>query len=483
MVPPFAWRRVGGIALLVVLALTLSANRYGYHRDELYFLVAGRHPAWGYADQPPLVPLIARLADTVAPGSLLALRTPATAAAVVIVVATALLARRFGGDGTAQLLAAATVAAAAVVLGAGHLLGTTIFDLAIWTVLLLLVARLTAGGDPIWWLAVGAVVGVCLLNKTLVAFLMAALVVGLAVVGPRQVFASRWPYLGAVVALAFWAPNLWWQARHGWPQLTLSRAIAAGSSGTSDTPATFVLLQFGLIGPLLVPVWVAGLWWLWRRPHWRVFPVAYALLFAAFLLTGGKAYYLAGLYPVLLAAGSIAAVGWMRRGTVVLRATLITVAVVVSALAASVLFLPALPERDLAGSSVLAINYDAGETVGWPRFAQQVGAAAVVPDAVVLTANYGEAGAVAHYLPDGPAVYSGHNAFWWWGPPPEDAEVVVAVGFEPERLDDWFAVCEIADRVDNGLGIDNDEQGAPIVVCRDRRADWAQLWPQLQRLG
>ena len=107
VIPPFAWRRVGGVALLVVVVLTLSANRYGYHRDELYFLEAGRHPAWGYADQPPLVPMLARIVDTVAPGSLLALRTPATLAAAAVVIVTALLARRFGGDGSAQLLAAA----------------------------------------------------------------------------------------------------------------------------------------------------------------------------------------------------------------------------------------------------------------------------------------------------------------------------------------------------------------------------------------
>ena len=104
------------------------------------------------------------------------------------------------------------------------------------------------------------------------------------------------------------------------------------------------------------------------------------------------------------------------------------------------------------------------------------------PGAVVLTSNYGEAGALARYLPDAP-VYSGHNAFWWWGPPPTDADVVVAVGYEPDRLDDWFATCEPAGRIDNGLGIDNDEQGEPIAVCRDRRAEWAQLWPQVQRLG
>ncbi|MBD0322440.1 MAG: glycosyltransferase family 39 protein [Aldersonia sp.] len=474
--PPIAWGRVGLVSALLAVALTATSGRYGYHRDELYFLAAARHPDWGYADQPPLVPLLARAMAAIGPESLWLLRIPATLAAVAVVVLTALLARALGGSANAQLLASAAIASAAVVLGAGHLLGTTIFDLAVWAAVTLLVVHLLDGADARWWLLVGVLVGVGLLTKTLVIFLAVALLVALAIVGPRTPFRSPWLYLGGLIALAIWAPNLVWQANNGWPQLELSRAIAAGSSGTSDSPAAFVLLQFGLVGPWLVPVWAAGLWWLARREAWRAIPVAYALLFVFFLATGGKAYYLAGMYPVLLAAGAIAVIGWVRRGT---------------GLRSAVLFLPVLPVARLGGTPVVAINYDAGETVGWPQFTRQVAAVYdVLPaqqrgSAVVLTSNYGEAGAIDRFggevgLPD---VFSGHNSFWWWGPPPEGAGPVIAVGFEPDQLMRWFGSCEQKTIIDNGLGLDNDEQGEPVVACREPRGSWTGLWPEMQRLG
>ncbi|MBF6202180.1 hypothetical protein IU477_30405, partial [Nocardia cyriacigeorgica] len=142
------------------------------------------------------------------------------------------------------------------------------------------------------------------------------------------------------IAAVLAAPYLWWQAGNGWPQWTLSRAIAGGSSGTSDSPIMFVLLQFGLFGPLLVPLWGYGLWRLWRSRD-RAFPLAYGLLFGLFLAAGGKAYYLGGMYPVLLAAGSVglaAALDGHRKRWAAVGSVL-----AVNAALSAVLFLPVLP--------------------------------------------------------------------------------------------------------------------------------------------
>ena len=143
------------------------------------------------------------------------------------------------------------------------------------------------------------------------------MLVGVLLAGPRPALRARWPWLGALLALALWAPNLVWQAAHGFPQLELSAAIAAGSSGTSEPWYLFLPYQLVLVSPLLVPVWVAGWWRLARDPAlrpWRAFAVAYVLVAVVFMLTGGKPYYLAGLYPVLLAAGAAPVLGWARRG-------------------------------------------------------------------------------------------------------------------------------------------------------------------------
>jgi len=446
----------------------------------MYFVAAGRHPAWGYPDQPPLTPLLARAMDDLAPGSLVALRLPAALAVGAVVVLTALTARALGGGRTAQLLAAACPAVASVVLVTGHLLSTTTIDLLVWTAITLLLVLVLRGGDPRWWLAVGAVAGVGLLNKQLVAFLLAAVAVGLLTVGPRDVLRTPWPWAGGAVALALWAPHLAWQAAEGWPALEVASSVAAGGSTSSEPPELFLPFQLVLVSPILVPVWVAGLVCLWRDPRLRALAFAYPLLAAVFLLTGGKPYYLAGLYPLLLAAGAQPAVDWARRRRS--RTLLLLGSVALSGAASAVIGLPLLPVRD--AEPVVALNEDAGETVGWPALVRTV-ADVHESDAVVLTQNYGEAGAIDRYGPalDLPSAYSGHNGYADWGPPPEREAPVVAVGIARGDLERWFARCEVAARIDNGVGLDNEEQGAPVHLCTDRRRTWAALWPQIAHLG
>lgn len=470
------------IASVFAVVLLITSSRYGYHRDEMYFLAAGRRLEWGYPDQPPLTPALARLMAAVDPDSLWVLRLPAVAAATLVVVCAGRMAGELGGGRGARSLAAGAVASAALVQGAGHLFGTTIFDLAAWSLICLLVLTLMRPEpDPRWWPVIGIVVGVGLLNKALLIVPVAALTLGLLCTGRRKLFATKYFPLAIGLAALLVLPYLWWQARHGWPQWELSRAIAGGSSGTSDSPIMFVLLQFGLFGPLLVPLWVYGTWRLWRSDY-RAFVVAYGALFVLFLLTGGKAYYLGGMYPVLLAAGSVgfAAILGARRKRWAAAASLIVVNAVMSA----VLFLPLLPVSEIPDSPVLAVNYDAGETSGWPEFVAQV-AAARPPGAEILTANYGEAGAIERYGAEYglPTPFSGHNAYWWWGPPPDSATTVLAIGLDPSRLTEFCGEVEPIGVIDNGMNLDNDEQGQPLTLCHRPLAPWTTLWPTLRTLG
>ncbi len=477
---------IGGV---VTVYLVLLSSRYGYHRDELYFLAAGRRPAWGYPDQGLLTPLLARSLDTVAPNSLVVLRLPSALIVGVVAVVTGLLAREFGAGRSGQLLAAACMAASGGTLGVGHTLGTTSLDLLMWTVLSLLVVRLLRGADPHWWLLVGAVLGIGLQNKWLVGFFAVGLLMSLAVVGQRTVLRSPWIWVAAALALVLWAPNLVWQAVHGWPQLALSRSIASGGS-TSSTPwYLFVPLELLFMSPLFVPVWFTGLWQLLRsralRP-WRAFGVAYLLLAVVFLATGGKQYYLLGLYPVLFAAAGEPVVAWARRTRT--RAGLLAAAVALSLIADSVITLPVLPVRWLGGSPVLAIYADAGETVGWQRFAEEVASVyrAAPAGSVLLMANYGEAGALDRYGPalGLPGAYSGHNGYGLWGPPPDSATgSAVVVGYPQDRLQAWFERCVSGGVIDNSVGVDNEEQGRTVWMCTGQRRPWSVQWPSIRRLG
>jgi hypothetical protein len=487
--PRVAWVPLAAVAAGVAALLLAVAGRYGYHRDELYFLRAGGEPAWGYVDQPPLTPLLARAMDALFPGSVAGLRVPSALAAAAVVVLTGLIAREFGGRRPAQLLAAGGMALSAVLLAVGHLLSTTTFDLLGWTALSWLLVRALRDGGPVW-LGAGAVAGAALLNKWFPAFLLAALLAGVLAVGPRAALRSPWPWAAGLLALAIWAPNLVWQGTHDWPQLELSRAIAAGSSGTSEPWYLFLPFQLVMVSPLLVPVWAAGWWRLLRDPAlrpWRCFAVAYAVLALLFVVTGGKPYYLAGLYPVLLAAGAVPVLRWVSRGRGRARAALLGGALALSLAVNAVLMLPLVPVERLAQTPIVDVNYDAGETVGWPEFAATV---AAVRDGLpagervaVVTGNYGQAGAVDRYAPElGPA-YSGHNSYWSWGPPPDDVTTVIAVGFREPDLRRWFGRVEEAGRVDNGVDVDNEEQGRTVWVTGERRAPWAEIWPQLRRYG
>ncbi len=476
-----------GLAAAVAVLLIVFAGGYGYHRDELYFLEAGRHLAWGYADQGPFTPLLAHLMNAIGPGSLTVLRIPSALMTAGTVFVTGLIAFELGASRRAQLIAASCAAVASVVLVVGHLLSTSTFDLVAWTLVTWLVARIVRTGDARLWLPAGAVAGVALLNKPLIAFLLAGLGAGIVLAGPRQLLRSRRLWAGVAIAALLWSPWLIWQGQHGWPQFDVSSSIAAGGSASSQPRWALLPFQFLLVSPVLAPVWIAGLWALARRPRlrpFRLFAVAWIFLVVVFLATGGKPYYLAGTFPVLLAAGAIETDAWLERGTQRPRAVLLWGMVGLSGVVSALIALPLLPARH--AGPVIAMNGDVGETIGWPDLTRTVAGVyrSAGPGAVIFTSNYGEAGAIDRYGPalGLPGAYSGHNAFGYWGPPPDRRGAVVTVGLGPSQLE-RFRGCRPAAVVGNSAGVDNDENGEPVDRCDGPRGSWSQVWPKLRRLG
>jgi 4-amino-4-deoxy-L-arabinose transferase-like glycosyltransferase len=476
---------VAAVQLVVLLA---TSTRYGFHRDELYFIVAGSHPAFGYPDQPPLVPLLSHAMDTLGPGSLFLLRLPSALAAVTTTLLAALVNREIGGGRRAQVLAAVCTATSAFALAVGHFVTTTTFDLLSTTALIWLVVRAVVRGGPSL-LAAGAVVGIGVEAKPQVGLVAAVLVVSLAVLGPQQPLRSWWAAGGAVLAVMLAAPYMLWQQAHGWPQLTVAQHIAGSAEGGR---IGFLPFQLVLVGPLLVPIWVAGLTAPFRRAQLRplrFLPVAYLVLAVIYLAGNGKAYYLASFYPALLALGALPAADWATKTRKCTGLAVVTVAL--SGAIGALIALPLLPERDLQGSIVMAVNPDQGETVGWPRYVVAVSHAwqSIPPrerrHTAIFTVNYGEAGAIdvlGH--PRGlPHAYSGHDGFAEWGIPTSNAIHALLSGYHDARdAAPAFAGCHTLATIDNGVGLQNQEQGLPLLLCR-RTAPWPALWPQLTHLG
>ncbi|NGO06439.1 glycosyltransferase family 39 protein [Streptomyces sp. HC44] len=477
---PVACLAVGFAALLTALS-----GRYGYHRDELYFLAAGDHLAWGYVDQPPLTPLIARAATALFGDSTVGLRVAATLAFMAVIFVVALLARELGGDRRTQMLAAGLAGLGAQPLAVGHMVSTATFDLLAWLVICWLVLRLLRTGDGRWWPAIGLCVGIGLLNKYLVALLVVALLTAVLAVGPRRVLRTPWLLVGAAVALAVAAPNLWWQADHDWPQWTVAEGI--NSDDGTENRILFLPEQLIYLSPLFVPVWVAGWLRLWRDPalRWaRATAVAYPLLCVLVLGLGGKGYYALPLLIVLLVAGCEPVLAWTRRHG----RTWFVVAVVLTSAINAMVTLPVLPQSALAVP--MALNKEQGEQVGWPALADAAreGWSQIPADdqarAVIFTQNYGEAGALDRYGPARglPRPYSGHMSYADWGPPPDSADgAVLLVRQEDARaIERYFTGCRQVARVDNGHGVENEEQDAAIVLCSGTTEPWSRLWPSLR---
>ncbi|WP_454852025.1 ArnT family glycosyltransferase [Promicromonospora soli] len=492
--PAIAWGPVGAALLVLGALLTATSTQYGYHRDELYFRML--EPAWGYLDQPPLTPWLARTFADLFGDTLLVMRIPATLAHLAAVVVIALVARELGGRSGAQALAAWGYGTAAIPLAFGHTLLTSSLDLVVWPAVLLCVIR-AVQRDPRWWLAAGLVTGIALYNKLLVVALLGGIVLGLLVAwpwrtsrtseaAPRWPLAAPWPWAGAGIALLVGLPNVVYQAANGWPQLAMGAAL--GENNGAEVRAEMWLFQVLTLGPPLALVWVVGLVWIWRRrPALRFLVVTYPVLLAFTFAAGSQTYYAAGVLSVLFAAGCVPVAAWAR--TVWRRVAVVGV-VLLNAVSCLVISLPLVPVEELGSTPVAEINSSAQDAVGWPEYVRQIAdvhAALPAPDqerAVILTQNYGEAGAVDRFGAEHglPPVYSGHNELWEYGPPPASATVALVVTEDPGAWSRGFAECTVQGQLDNGVDVDNEEQGASILVCRDPAGGWDALWPELRHL-
>ncbi|GAB2731760.1 glycosyltransferase family 39 protein [Kitasatospora kifunensis] len=487
-VPELNRRPLLAVSAVVGVVLLALSGRNGYHVDELYNRMTGKHLALGYVDQPPLVSLIARAETTVFGDTLTGLRVVPALLACVVVWVTGLIARELGGGRSAQVFAAAATGASVVTLNAGHVLTTNGPDLVDWVVLSWLVIRLLRTSDTRLWLTIGAVFGVSLYAKNLIVLLLLSLLVGVLAVGPRGVLRSRHLWAGAGLATVLAVPTVLWQITHGWPAMEMSAALVTALA--ADARVAFIPFQVLMIGLLLAPLWIAGLVALFRRPAWRAYrSVGLAYLFMSVLLIAieGNPEYTGGLQLVLLAAGSVVVVEWAKT---TVRRSLAGTALVGNAVMSAVLMLPVLPIAWYASSPVMQqVGVFQLDQAGWPQLTEQVAAVyRALPSqdrahAVIYANHYGLGGALDRYGPKYglPHVYSGQNSYADFGRPADDTNVVIAVGVNRDTFAPLFANCESSGKFETSLPVA--DQGTGFLVCRNPRESWAQTWTELRWIG
>jgi 4-amino-4-deoxy-L-arabinose transferase-like glycosyltransferase len=484
---------VTAITLLMHLAV---AGRYDFFRDELYFIMCGRHPAFGYVDQPPLVPLLS--AATQAFGqSLWLLRLPAALAAAGLVPLTAALARLLGGGCGAALMAGAASALAPVLIGLSAILYTSSFDALTWTTIGYFAARAVLRDDRRALIWAGAIAGIAFEIKYGVAIWLIALAAGLILTPERRLFAHGSLWLGAVVALIIAAPNLIWQTVEGWPFLQVMANHA--HDNLTGSPFYFVFHQIFLVSPMLAPLWIAGLiapFVLAELKPVRFVSIAWVVAALVTWGTHGKDYYLAGAYPILFAVGAIVAV----RAWTWIKVVLAVAAVALTAVALPIT-LPILPpdmlgrymdashlrpRPDQRASADAPITQLFSDQFGWRELERQVAALSRALPAderahtAILTHNYGEAAALDFYGAGDalPPVVSVQNQYFLWGPPQTGASTLILVWQNPKRWGKACANLDVVPRTPNPYTMPYEK--APILVCHGLNRDPRDLWPRLK---
>ena len=472
----------GGLAGLVKLALELPfLARYGWDRDELYFLQASRHLAPGYVDFPPMTALAGRLVLEVFGTSLVALRLTGVLAAMLAIMLVALSVRELGGGFRSQLLGSLAFAVTPFGLGLGVIFHPTMLDVPVWAALSYVALRILGRPEPRLLPLLGLIAGIGLETKGTVLALLVVLTVSLAAFGPRSLLRDRRAWLGTGIAFAIALPYLGWEIAHGWPSLEFLRSQAEKTSQDA-TRAEYVAQQLAFLAGAL-PLIVAGVVTLWRRRTLRALSLVFPVVSLLYLIEHGRSYYALPAVTLPLAAGVVVTGRWLggSRARIAIAAAVVALHLAALALIAPVLW-PVLPERTMVERGVWNDGFYKDE-LGWPELVQQTARAwraipsAERPGTALLARNYGEAGALALYGPRNglPPPLSGHLSFQYWRPARLPERRALTVGFDRQGLGRLCASWRVVGRIDNRWHVDNEERGNLIARCA-LRGTLDDLW-------
>lgn len=486
-------------ALTAALHLAL-AGRYDFFRNELYFIVCGRHPAFGYVDQPPLVPLIAAATQLFGESAWM-LRLPAALAAIALIPLCAMFARVLGGGNRAAFLAAFAAATAPALAALTGITTTETFEPVCWTAVAWFLARAVAQDDRRALIWAGIAAGIAAEAKYGIALWLIGLFIGIVATRARRIFAWREAWIGLALAAAIAAPSLVWQAMNGWPFFAVIGQHAATQSNFTGSPLRFAVLQVFAVNVVLAPLWIAGVvapFTTQRLAPARFLAIAFVITAVLDYATGGKDYYLFPVYPALFAVGAAA----FTRIRLWLASVWLTLAfaqfVVLAPISLPLLSPPKLArllahshlrpppdERAAIGAPLTQVFSD---ELGWRSLETQVAAVyrALSRDerahAAILASNYGEAAAIDVYgKKDGlPPALSGQNQYYLWGPHGNDGRVIIHVNGDPQR---WREACRSVTVAATfgapyAMPYENDR---PIFICRGLRTPLAVAWPKLRR--
>jgi hypothetical protein len=477
----------------------LTASRYGIFRDELYYLACGEHLDLGYVDQPPLIALLAWIARHLFGDSLLGIRLFPALAGAATVWLTGKLARELGGGGFAQILAALAVICVPIYLILHHWLTMNAFEPLLWMACVWCIVRAINRNDSRYWIWFGILVGIGLQTKYGIVFFVVAFVIGMILTRERRFLLTKEFWVGAVIAFLIFLPNLIWLARHDFPFLELMRNVRQTHRDVVRGPIAFVVDQAQIMNPILFPLWAGGLIWL-LLGRFRLLGIVYVVLLAMFIALRGKNYYLAPIYPLLFAAGSvtfekITSVRW--KWSRIVYALLIVGSTIILVPTVSPIFSPEgfiAYQKKLGIESPKAENQPTGplpqyfaDEFGWKQMAEETARIykSLSPEEQARTAifanNYGEAGAIDFFGPRFglPKSICNHQSYWLWGPRDYDGSIVIVLGSDGSGDREHFQSVEPAGHVESPYS--RRDEHFDIFLCRGFTGDLRQTWAKMKK--
>jgi len=507
------WFAPAVLALVYFLLHTLTATRYGYFRDAMYYLACGEHLAWGYVDHPPLIALLAWITAHTLGTSLRAILLWPALTGVARILLVAAFARELGARRLGTALAAVLAISPGVWWAMDHQFAMNALEPLFWTGTALVVLRIIKTQSARLWLAFGAIVGLGMENKYSIAVFGFSLLLGLLLTRQRKLLFTPWLLAGGAVSVLIWLPNLLWNVQHHWPFFELMHNVRASGRDMLLSPVEFVWQQILLINPLSFPFWLAGLlYYLFARTAraYRALGWAFLVSIAFFLLAHGKNYYSTPAYPIVLAAGAVATETFLAGPRLAAHTRLLRALkpiLFVWLFAGIAVFLPVvLPVLSVA----TYLRYQAhlpfkvppsehmhegvplpqiySDEFGWPEMVATVARvynslpAEERAKTAIYTDNFGEAAAIDLFGPKYglPKAICPHQSYYLWGPRDYTGEMVILVGSARiEEAQPFFASVEVAANLNHPYA--ESIETRPILLARGLKVNLPTLWPQLKR--
>jgi len=490
------------VAAVVFVVHLVTAPYYGYFRDELYFIACSDHLAAGYVDFAPLAAWILKANRVVFGDSLYALRWLPGLANAGTIVLTGMIARELGGRRFAVLLSAIGVGLAPVMLGNCTRYSMNCFEPLFWMSAMYLLLRVMNGGDPRLLMGLGFACGMGIENKHSTIFFIAALLLALAVSSQRKLFASKWFWAAAGITALLALPNLIWQVRHGYPTYVDLHNVKVMHKNVELPPIPFIVQQIMMLHPVLALIWIPGIGYLFferEGKRYRVLGFTFLFFFLELLLMKGKDYYVAPIYPMILAAGGVL---WemltevrMRWG----RRVLVVSALVSGAISAPIV-LPVLPPAKAAvyaqalgatkqktenGMQSQLPQHFADE-FGWPELVAKTAQLyhSLPPEeqakTAILGGSYGDAGAIDFFGAKYglPKSISAHQNYWYWGPREYTGESVILLHWRRSSADKHCTSVVEGPTLNDPWSME--EEQYTIWLCRGMKPGLQEFWGELK---